>query len=73
MTKPDDTHTPHAAGSQPSVRPGSDEPQTIPVPTPPVAKDSEPADPADLADEEGKSAQRRAADDEEPRTTGQDD
>ncbi|WP_221349581.1 hypothetical protein [Streptomyces beigongshangae] len=52
MTKPtDETHTPHAAESQPSVRPGSDEPQTITAPTPPVAWDSEAPDRADVTDE----------------------
>ncbi len=72
MTKhDDDSHTHHAPGSQPSVHPGSDEPQTIPVPTPPVAWDSGPTDPDDLADEEAEPEERAAH--EEPKTKSQDD
>ncbi|MFE1794914.1 hypothetical protein ACFW9L_01975 [Streptomyces sp. NPDC059517] len=73
MTKhDDDSHTHHAPGSQPSARPGSDEPQTIPVPTPPVARDSGPADPADLADEEAEP-KKPAAREEQKKPTSQDD
>ncbi|WP_328491662.1 hypothetical protein OHS59_02165 [Streptomyces sp. NBC_00414] len=72
MTKPDDdSHTPHAPGSQPSVSPGSDTPQTVPVPTPPVAWDSEPTDPADVTDEEDKPEQPAAH--EKRKTTSQED
>jgi hypothetical protein len=48
---PDQPHTPHAPGSQPSVQPGSDEPQTITAPTPPVAWDGDSPDQADLTDD----------------------
>lgn len=53
MNKRDDeTKTHHAPGSQPSTRPGSDEPQTITSPTPPVAWTSDPPDPADVTDDQ---------------------
>jgi hypothetical protein len=56
MTQSDDeAKTPHAPGSQPSTRPGSDEPQTITAPTPPVAWTSDPPDPADLTDDRDAS------------------
>lgn len=56
MTNSDDeAQTSHAPGSQPSVRPGSDEPQTITAPTPPVAWNSGAPDQADLAAEEDES------------------
>ncbi|WP_329182038.1 hypothetical protein [Streptomyces sp. NBC_01477] len=72
MTKSDnETHTSHAPGSQPSVRPGSDEPQTITAPTPPVAWSSGPPDQADLADGSDTPEPRRHG--EEPETTSQDD
>ncbi|NEA53096.1 hypothetical protein G3I60_02615 [Streptomyces sp. SID13666] len=72
MANPDDeTKTPHAPGSQPSTRPGSDEPQTITAPTPPVARTSDPPDQADLADEGDESERSRA--DEAPGTTSEDD
>lgn len=51
MTHSDDEpKTSHAPGSQPSVQPDSDEPQTITAPTPPVAWSSGPPEEADLAD-----------------------
>jgi len=69
MTKPnDETHRSHAPGSQPSVRPGSDEPQTITAPTPPVAWSSGPPEDADLADEENEP-QRSGTDDASKRTS----
>ncbi|MBV1941123.1 hypothetical protein KUF83_31845 [Streptomyces sp. BV286] len=72
MTKSnDETQTPHAAGSQPSVRPDSEEPQTITAPTPPVAWSSGPPDETDLANEEDGSDRPQAA--EEPKATPQDD
>jgi hypothetical protein len=56
MTNSDDTtKTPHAHGSQPSTRPGSDEPQTITAPTPPVAWSSEPPEEADVTDEDERA------------------
>ncbi|MCZ4120995.1 hypothetical protein [Streptomyces sp. H39-S7] len=62
MANPDDeTKTSHAHGSQPSTRPGSEEPQTITAPTPPVARTSDPPDEADLTDEESDSERSRAA------------
>ncbi|MCX4238662.1 hypothetical protein ACH4Y0_19805 [Streptomyces sp. NPDC020707] len=67
----DDSHTHHAPGSQPSVRPGSDEPQTVPVPTPPVAWDSEPTDPADRTDDEAE--EERTAAHKDPKTTSRDE
>jgi hypothetical protein len=71
MTKSDDeTKTPHAPGSQPSTRPGSDEPQTITAPTPPVAWTSDPPDQADLA--EGRDTSERPRTGEEPKTTSDD-
>jgi hypothetical protein len=48
--------TSHAPGSQPSTRPGSDEPQTITAPTPPIAWTSgapDRSDPTDPTDGEG--------------------
>ncbi|MBV2353350.1 hypothetical protein KUM39_03065 [Streptomyces sp. J2-1] len=42
----------HAEGSQPSVRPGSDQPQTITGPTPPVAQTTGPPTPDELADDD---------------------
>lgn len=64
MTNSDDeVQTSHTPGSQPSVRPGSDEPQTITAPTPPVAWSGDAPDQADLADEEEES--------ERPRTRGE--
>jgi hypothetical protein len=70
-TSDDHTKTPHAAGSQPSTRPGSDEPQTITAPTPPVARDSGPPDQADLAD--GGGTQEPPEHDEQPPTASHDD
>jgi hypothetical protein len=67
----DETQTPHTPGSQPSVHPGSDEPQTITAPTPPVAWSSDAPDQADLADEEEESERPRTR--KEPKTTPQDD
>ncbi|MFF8932234.1 hypothetical protein ACF1AO_33780 [Streptomyces longwoodensis] len=67
MTNSDDeAQTSHAPGSQPSVHPGSDEPQTITAPTPPVAWCSGAPDQADLADEEDDSERPRTR--EEPKT-----
>ncbi|WP_433887445.1 hypothetical protein [Streptomyces sp. CA-111067] len=58
MTNSDDTtKTPHAHGSQPSTRPGSDEPQTITAPTPPVGQSSEPPEEADVTDEDERAEQ----------------
>jgi hypothetical protein len=71
MTKPDDeTKTPHAPGSQPSTRPGSDEPQTITAPTPPVAWTGDSPEASDLADGSDTSEQPPAG--EEPKTTSED-
>ncbi|MFE9685175.1 hypothetical protein ACFYXC_20745 [Streptomyces sp. NPDC002701] len=66
----DEKPTSHTPGSQPSVHPGSDDPQTITAPTPPVAWSSNPPDEADLVDEEDESQRSRTG--EEPRTTSQD-
>lgn len=72
MANPDDeTKTPHAPGSQPSTRPGSDEPQTITAPTPPVGRTSGPPDEEDLVDEEDASERSRA--DEAPEARSEDD
>jgi hypothetical protein len=72
MANPEDeTKTSHAPGSQPSTRPGSDIPQTITAPTPPVAWTSDPPDQDDLANEKDKSERSRAG--EEPKTTSKDD
>jgi hypothetical protein len=71
MANPEDeTKTPHAPGSQPSTRPGSDEPQTITAPTPPVAWTGDPPHQGDLADE-GESERSRPGG--EPETTSKDD
>lgn len=57
MTKPDEeAKTPHAPGSQPSTGPGSDEPQTITAPTPPVAWTTGPPDQDDIADQDDMAA-----------------
>jgi hypothetical protein len=48
----DKAKTSHTPESQPSVHPGSDEPQTITAPTPPVAWSGDAPDRADLTDEE---------------------
>ncbi|GHD27447.1 hypothetical protein GCM10010335_14020 [Streptomyces galbus] len=70
MTNSDDEAQPsHAPGSQPSVHPGSDEPQTITAPTPPVAWSSGAPDPADLTAEEDESDGPRG----EAKTTPQSD
>jgi hypothetical protein len=70
MTKSsDETRNAHAPGSQPSVRPGSDEPQTITAPTPPVAWSSGPPEPADLADSEDES--ERTGDETKPASRGE--
>ncbi|MEU3459266.1 hypothetical protein ABZ721_04825 [Streptomyces sp. NPDC006733] len=67
MANPDDeTKTHHAPGSQPSTRPGSERPQTITAPTPPVGRDSDPPDEADLVDEEGTPERSRGAGKPEP-------
>lgn len=72
MTKSnDETHTSHTPGSQPSVHPGSDEPQTITAPTPPVAWDGDSPNQADLV-EEGDEGERPRTD-EQPKTTSQGD
>jgi hypothetical protein len=72
MTNSDDeTKTPHAPGSQPSTRPGSDEPQTITAPTPPVAWTSGPPDQDDLADESARSERPRTGG--EPKKTSKDE
>jgi hypothetical protein len=47
----DETKTGHAPGSQPSTEPGSEVPQTIPVPTPPVGRTSDAPDEEDVVDE----------------------
>ncbi|MCL6734798.1 hypothetical protein [Streptomyces neyagawaensis] len=66
MTKShDEAKTSHTPESQPSVHPGSDEPQTITAPTPPVAWTGDAPDPADLADEEEASERSRTP--EEPK------
>jgi hypothetical protein len=62
----EDPKTPHAPGSQPSTSPGSDEPQTITAPTPPVARTTGPPTPDDLADEGGEGG-------EGPETASEDD
>ncbi|MCM2416915.1 hypothetical protein [Streptomyces sp. RKAG293] len=72
MANPDDEKkTPHAPGSQPSTRPGSDEPQTITAPTPPVGRNSDPPDEEDLVDE--GDASKRSRDDEAPEQRSEDD
>jgi hypothetical protein len=72
MTNSDDeAQTSHAPGSQPSVRPGSDEPQTITAPTPPVAWSSGATDQADRAAEEEESERPRTH--EESKTTPRSD
>lgn len=71
MTNSEDekkTGTDHAPGSQPSVRPGSDQAQTIPAPTPPVAQETGPPKPSDLADVEDTSESRTP--EEEPPADG---
>ncbi|MFK0168531.1 hypothetical protein ACIQU5_07015 [Streptomyces sp. NPDC090306] len=61
MTNSDDqTHTSHTPGSQPSVHPGSDEPQTITAPTPPVAWSSGPPEEDDIAHENAGPEQPHA-------------
>jgi hypothetical protein len=67
----DEAQTSHTPGSQPSVHPGSDEPQTITAPTPPVAWSSGPPDQADLADAEDESEGPRTR--EDSKTTPQSD
>ena len=72
MTNSDDeATTSHAPGSQPSTRPGSDVPQTITAPTPPVAWTSDPPEPDDLAD--GDDRAKRSRDDDRPEAKPQDD
>lgn len=72
MTNSDEEAQPsHAPGSQPSVHPGSDEPQTITAPTPPVAWSSGAPEPADLTAEEDESDGPRTGG--EAKTTPQSD
>ena len=59
----DEAKTTHAPGSQPSTSPGSDEPQTITAPTPPVARNSGPPDPEDLVGEGGRESGTTPEDD----------
>lgn len=67
----DEVQTSHTPGSQPSVHLGSDEPQTITAPTPPVAWSSGASDQPDQADEEEESERPRTR--EESKTTPQSD
>lgn len=72
MANPEDeTQTSHAPGSQPSTRPGSDVPQTITAPTPPVAWSSDAPNEEDLVD--GGDESERSRPGGGPEATSKDD